>query len=204
MFRYVLIGITFAFAAVAQPGQFQAYVLAQALAHGWRKTLPVALAPVLSDVPIICLVLFALTTVPPAFIAGLQIAGGLFLLYLAWNTARSWRGAIFVAVAEPSSKRQTVLSAALVNLLNPNPWIAWALILGPLTIRAWRETPANAITLVVTFYAMIVTATAAMVVFFSAARKGGERLTRALVGFSAIALAGFGIYQLYSGLSRFL
>ena len=204
MVPYVILGMTYAFAAVVQPGQFQAYVLSQALANGWRRTLPVGLAPILSDIPIVCLVLFVLTSVPAILVHSLQLAGGLFLLYLAWNAAKACREYRQVQEAPPTSARKTVLNAALVNLLNPNPYIGWALILGPLTVRAWKQSPINGIALVVTFYTTIVLGTAALVVFFAAARSGGARVGRTLVGISAVALACFGGYQLWSGVTAFV
>ncbi len=201
MLPYLILGVTYAFAAVVQPGQFQAYVLSQALANGWRRTLPVGLAPIVSDIPIVCLVLLVLTSVPPIFVQMLQLAGGLFLLYLAWNAAKACRDYQQIQAAPPVSAHKTVLNAALVNLLNPNPYIGWALIMGPLLLRAWRQSPANGIALVVAFYTTMVLGTIAMVVVFSAARSGGERLTRTLVGISALALACFGTYQLWSGIT---
>ena len=89
MLRYLVIGMTFAFAAAVQPGPFQAFLLSQALTRGWRRTLPAAFAPLLSDGPIILLVLLVLTHVPAWLVTVLQGLGGIFLLYLAlgaWKT----------------------------------------------------------------------------------------------------------------------
>ena len=83
MIQYLIIGITYAFTAVVQPGPFQAFLLSQTLSKGWRRTLPAAFGPLISDLPVILIALLLLTTVPPRFISILQIAGGLFLLYLA-------------------------------------------------------------------------------------------------------------------------
>jgi len=58
----VLLGATCAFAAAVQPGPFQTYLISSTLTRGWRRTLPVVLAPLLSDVPVIALVLLVLTS----------------------------------------------------------------------------------------------------------------------------------------------
>ena len=60
MLHYLLIGFTFAFAAAIQPGPLQAYLVSQALSHGWRRIWPAAFAPLLSDAPIAILALSAL------------------------------------------------------------------------------------------------------------------------------------------------
>jgi threonine/homoserine/homoserine lactone efflux protein len=57
MLTYLALGATYGFAAGAQPGQLQAYLISRAVAGGWRRALPGALAPIFSDAPIICLVL---------------------------------------------------------------------------------------------------------------------------------------------------
>ena len=57
MLGYIAQGLGYGFAAAVQPGPFQTYVLSQALNRGWRRALPMALAPLLSDAPIITLML---------------------------------------------------------------------------------------------------------------------------------------------------
>lgn len=56
-------GAVYGFAAAVQPGPFLAYLISQTLRNGWRRTLPVVLAPLLSDGPIIVLVLFVLSRI---------------------------------------------------------------------------------------------------------------------------------------------
>ena len=198
MLTYAMLGATYAVAAAAQPGQFQAYLIAMTMAHGWRRTIPVALAPIFSDLPVIALVLFVLTRVPPLFVSGLQLVGGVFLVYLAAGTLRAKTSQGGLAQAG-GAVRQTVLKAALVNLLNPNPYIAWALILGPILIGAWRQAPSQGAAFLVAFYVTMVAATALIVVAFGAARAVGPRLARGLQVVSGVALAAFGVYQLWAG-----
>ena len=80
MWTYLIQGIGYGFAAAAQPGPFQAYLISQTLSNGWRRTLPAALAPLISDGPIIVLTLVVLSHVPVWFQRFLYIAGGLFIL----------------------------------------------------------------------------------------------------------------------------
>jgi threonine/homoserine/homoserine lactone efflux protein len=199
MIVYLVFGMTYGFGAAVQPGQFQAYLISQTLAHGLRRTIPAAFAPILSDAPIICLVLVVLTRVPPLFVSMLQVAGGLFLLYLGSRALAAFRGDKQAAVKQAAPAHQTVVKAAVVNLLNPNPYLAWALVLGPLLLTAWRQAPANAAALIVSFYLTMVSVTAAIVMVFAAARSRGRRVAHVLLGVSAVALAGFGVYQLWSG-----
>ncbi len=195
MLTYATMGAAFAFAAAVQPGPFQAYLVSRALSHGWRRTLPAALAPLLSDGPIILLALLVLSHVPAAFEPALRAAGGAFLLYLAWRACLSWRDYRH-ADADPGAGRQTLLGAVFVNLLNPNPYLSWSLVLGPILLEGWRRSPAHAVALLAGFYVTMVVALGAIIVAAGAARQLGPRAGRALVGASAVALAAFGAWLL--------
>ncbi len=201
MIASALLGVGYGFAAAIQPGQFQAYLVSQALAHGWRRTMPAACAPLFSDLPIVALVLLVLTQVPPLAVSILQTAGGVLLLYLAAGAARTWHYGSGAPGTPAAAPRETLVRAALVNLLNPNPYLAWSLVLGPLVLRIWHVDRGGAVAFVAAFYAAIVVTTALTVVLFSSARRLGPRIVRGLVGVSALALALFGLYQLKSGLA---
>jgi threonine/homoserine/homoserine lactone efflux protein len=199
--EYLLLGGGFALAAAAQPGPLQAFLLSQVAEKGWRHTLPAALAPLLSDGPIAILAVFVLGRLPQTLTRALEAAGGLLLLYLAWSAFREWRREAVAGAAEGSSAPRTLLQAAAVNILNPNPYLAWTLVLGPALVAAWREQPAHAIGLVVSFYATMVVALAATIVLFGTTGLLGPRGRRRLVLVSAITLAALGVYRLAAGLA---
>jgi len=199
MTGYLILGITYAFAAAVQPGPFQTYLISQTLTNGWRRTIPAAFAPLLSDGPIIALVLLVLSRMPGWLVQVLQCAGGAFLLYLAVGAFKTWRDFDVKKAVQVHSSRQTVLKAAMVNLLNPAPYIGWSLVMGPLLLKGWRETPANGIALLIGFYTTLILVTLGIMLLFAAARNLGARVSRVLVGVSAIALACFGLYELWLG-----
>jgi len=196
---YALLGATYAFAAAVQPGPLQTYLISSTLTHGLRRTLPAVLAPLLSDIPIISLVLVVLTRVPPSAVTVLRLAGGVFLVYLAASAFATFRTYHAPEVLRPARPTQTLIKAAVVNLLNPNPYLSWSLVLGPLLLQAWRAAPAHGVALVVAFYVTMIASTAVILVPFAGARALGPRIGRALVGVSALALAAFAVYQLWAG-----
>lgn len=199
MLTYLILGMTYAFAAAVQPGPLQTYLISQTLSHGWRRTLPAAFSPLISDGPVIALVLLVLTRVPAWLAQGLRLAGGVFVLYLAWGAVKAWRRYDPQDATRAPSKRQSVLRAALVNLLNPNPYIGWSLVLGPLLLKGWREAPADGVALLAGFYGTMVLSLAGTIALFAAARNLGPRVNRVLVGLASVALACFGCYLLWSG-----
>jgi threonine/homoserine/homoserine lactone efflux protein len=201
MIHYLALGITFAFAAAVQPGPLQTYLISQSLVRGYRHTLPAAFSPLISDGPIIVLVLFLLSNLPRWLVNALQIGGGVFLLYLAINAGKTWLNYDARKAVEAKPGHQTLLKATLVNLLNPNPYLGWSLVMGPLLLNAWRESPVDGLILLVAFYATLVVSLVGTIILFSTARNLGPRVSRVLIGISAIALACFAFYELWSGLA---
>ena len=204
MMYYLLLGMTYAFAAAVQPGPFQSYLISQTLSKGWRRTLPAAFAPLISDGPIIVLVVILLSRIQGWFINVLQCVGGVYLFYLAVDALKAWRNYNMETVIHSSSSRQSVMQAAVVNFLNPGPYLGWSLVMGPLLLKGWRETPVNGIALLAGFYISMIVSLMGIILLFAFAKTLGPRVTRALIGVSTIALAYFGIYQLWFGMKYFL
>ncbi|HQT95224.1 MAG TPA: LysE family transporter [Thermoanaerobaculaceae bacterium] len=204
MIESIVFGSGFAFAAAIQPGPLQAFLLARVAAAGWKRTLPAVLAPLLSDIPIAALVLLVLGRLPGAAQQGLRAAGGVLLVYLAWAAFRQLRFPPEAPAASAPSAPRTFFQAVLVNVLNPNPYLGWALVLGPASVAAWHHDPASAVALVVAFYGTIVATLAAFVVLFGTARFLSERARRGLIAVAAAALAVLGAYQLAVSVPRLL
>jgi len=196
---YLLQGILFGFAAAAQPGPLQTYIISQALAKGWKKSLPTAFAPLVSDGPIIALCLLVLSQVPEWFQNFLFIAGGVFVLYLAYGAYRSWKNFDATLVGTETVTGKSVLKAAFVNALSPGPYIFWSLVTGPILVAGWREAPVLGITFMLGFYSTFILFLMLIIILFSTLRKLGEKVQRALIGLSAVALFSFGLYQIGLG-----
>jgi threonine/homoserine/homoserine lactone efflux protein len=190
--------------AAIMPGPFQAFLLAQALKIGWKRTLPAALAPLITDGPIIALVLLVLTQTPQSFLDILRLCGGLFILYLARNALLTLKDAA-PAVEPPSdAARQTLIRAIAINILNPNPYIFWSVVAGPIVISGWRTSAPLGISFVVGFYGVLVLALAALIVVFGTAGKIGPRTNRLLSAVAAAALCVFGLYQIVVGVTALI
>jgi threonine/homoserine/homoserine lactone efflux protein len=199
MIVYLFFGITYALAAAIQPGPFQTFIISKTLENGWKKTLPAAFAPVLSDGPIIVLVLFILSKIPSELIRFLQIGGGLLLLYLAYSSFRSFLNFDNLNRPEENKTDSTLIKAVLVNLLNPAPYIGWSLIMGPMFIEGYNQSAANGIALIAGFYITIVLAQMGIILLFGLAKNLGPKVTRITLGIASVGLAGFGVYLLWQG-----
>lgn len=202
MWFYVLQAASLGFSVAIAPGPLQAYLLAQTLRHGPRRTLPLILAPVVSDIPIIALVLFALAWLPEWALRGLQVAGGLLLLYMAFELYRTLRAHTADSSAPVSrfGAGQSFAKAVLMNALSPGPYIFWSTIAGPLFWRAWAEAQWLAYAFLAAFGVALVAGLAAYVWATGSTRHIDDRYKPLVNGAVAVVLLGFGAYQIYAGL----
>ena len=183
MLEYLLFGCSYGFAAAVQPGPLQAFLLSSVTSKGWKHTLPAALSPLISDVPIVTVVLLLLKYLPVQFAHYMQLAGGVLLLYLAFKTYLSWKKDE-EKVIDKKSQPQTILQAAAINILNPNPYISWSLVLGPQVIKAYHQSIANVTALLVSFYGTMIFFIALIIMMFGTTSFLGEKGRKTLALFS--------------------
>jgi threonine/homoserine/homoserine lactone efflux protein len=198
-------GLGLGFSASASPGPFQALLLQRAARLGPRRALHLALVPAVSDPPVIVACLFALAGLPAELLRLLALAGGALLVYLGAAALRDLareRAEPGEAAAPPAALAEAggFWRAVLVNLLNPNAWIFWSLVGGPILAGALREGAAEPIAFLVSFYLALTATNAFTVLVFGAVGRLGPRAARLLGGLSAIAFLLLGLAQLWRGL----
>jgi threonine/homoserine/homoserine lactone efflux protein len=158
----------------------------------------VALVPLASDPPVIAVVLAVLSQLPAGLLRGLQICGGLVVLWLGVSALRAAAAPRAAAVVVPP---RGFLRAAILNFTNPNAWIFWSLVGGPILAEAWRASPARALAFLAGFYLLLVGGNVLLVLAAGQAGRLGAPLTRALGLASGLVLAGFGLFQIGRGVA---
>jgi len=81
--------------------------------------------------------------------------------------------------------------------------LGWSLVMGPLLVTGWRESPLNGIILIASFYLTMITTTAILIILFAGAGRVGPRVNRILLLIATVSLAAFGIYALGRGILTF-
>jgi threonine/homoserine/homoserine lactone efflux protein len=199
MWYFLVYGVSLGVAVAVAPGPLQAYLLTQTRRWGVRRTWPLILAPVISDIPIIALVLLALAWLPEWALRGLQIAGGLLLLYLAYEQYQS-HNTPHAAPPPPQAATSTFLKAVLLNALSPGPYIFWTTIAGPLFWRAWAIEPTQAVLFLASFGLALVAGLAFYVWLSGTTRRLEARHQPLINTLTIVIMCGFGTYQIYAGL----
>lgn len=162
MLKSLIAGLIFGTSSGFSPGPLTTLVITQTLQHGTREGLKVAMAPLMTDLPIVAMSLLVLARLANfhAVLGAISLGGAAFLVYLAWKSfcARA------PEVAESASAPRSIWKGTLVNFLSPNPYLFWLTVGAPTTITTWQESPVGAVLFVATFYVMLIGGKCAMAV----------------------------------------
>ena len=194
----LLAGLTLGFSAGVSPGPLMSLVITTSLARGVAAGLRVAIAPLITDTPIILLTTLLVSALPHNVEIGLAVAGGLFVIYLGVETLIKARHAE-LTIEEGGGQAQHLWRGALVNMLSPHPWLFWIAVGSPLLVGFWRESPWYALAFLLGFYALLIGSKIGMAVL---AGSGRQYLTqtwyRRVLAASGVLLIFFGALLVWS------
>jgi len=120
------------------PGPLITLVISQAVKYGPKEGIKVAVAPLVTDFPILLVSTFLLNRFSnyQVILGGVSILGGLFLVYLAFKSMKAKGVEVNLADKEVP---YSFIKGALVNALSPNPYVFWITIGAPTIIRGFAE-----------------------------------------------------------------
>ena len=134
-------GITLGFSSGITPGPLLALTISETLRYGMKSGLKVAVAPLITDTPIVIGAILILTEVKELSysLAIMSLIGSLFLAYFGYENLRAKLSLDSVEESKISSLQKAIIA----NILNPNPYLFWVTIGGPLflsgvSISVWN------------------------------------------------------------------
>ena len=83
---------------------------------------------------------------------------------------------------------------------NPNPYLYWSFVTGPILLAAWRQSAAHGASFILGFYGTLIGSLAFLVIIFATAGRVAPQIARIMSVIAVVALAFFGLYQLWSGI----
>lgn len=188
---FCLIGASLGLSAGLSPGPLLSLVLSQAMGHGAREGIKVALAPLVTDAPILLLAWFVLSRLEnrSTALGLLALAGACLLARYAWECLTARPPVADEAQQAPCSLRRGVTA----NLLNPHPYLFWTTVGMPTLLAAAQAGTAAVLAFLGVFYLGIVGSKILIAVLagrfrtFLASRA--YRLIMAALGLSLLAFA---------------
>lgn len=154
MFSIIFVGSMFGLWAGLSPGPLLTLVITQTLQHNTREGMLVAAAPLMTDIPIILISLFilnGLSTIEPA-LGFISAAGGIYVLYLAFETIGTGPVRVGTILAQPRSLRK----GAIVNALNPHPYLFWTTVGVPFIMKARQSDSVSPWLFIFFFYGFLI------------------------------------------------
>jgi len=151
---YTAIGLTFGLTGGLSPGPITALVIGQTLRYGRHEGYKVALAPVITDGPLLALTMFLVARLQniDVFAAVVGLLGAAVLFWLAVDSMKAGQLTVENNTGSPGS----VTKAVLTNLVNPHPYLFWFTIGAPTALKAAQAHPGALVGFVSGFAAAIV------------------------------------------------
>ncbi len=121
-------GIILGLTAGVSPGPLLTLVISQALSYGIKEGVKVALAPLITDIPIILATFLIGTRLAgdSPVLGLLSLAGAVYICWLGWESLSIKP----VEQSDPARRPHSLKKGVLANFLNPHPYLFWITV-GP-------------------------------------------------------------------------
>jgi threonine/homoserine/homoserine lactone efflux protein len=147
-------GIVFGLTAGISPGPLLTLVITETLTHSRKEGIKVAIAPLLTDIPVILITIFILSKLDDydSILGVISLLGGLFIIYLGVVSFKAREIEIDTKTIKPKSIRRGII----VNALNPHPYLFWLTVGVPLLFRSFNISLSTALAFIISFYTFLV------------------------------------------------
>lgn len=154
MIHFLTIGTVLGLSAGFAPGPLLTLVISETLQHDIKSGVKVALAPIITDFPIIILTLFILSKLSNFhnILGIISLTGGLFILYMGYKSLRT-KG---VKINLDEIKSKSFIKGVLANVLSPHPYLFWFSVGAPIMTKAISHNISAALAFIISFYAFLV------------------------------------------------
>lgn len=154
MIHFLTMGLVLGLSAGLAPGPLLTLVVSETLRYHVGAGIRVALAPLISDLPIVVVSVGILSTMAgfEAVLGGISLVGGAVVFRMGVHGLRTRA----LVIAPEMSGRNALARGVLVNVLSPHPYLFWISVGAPLVYRAMAESMAAAGAFIAGFYLLLV------------------------------------------------
>lgn len=202
MLDFILRGSTLGWSAGFIPSPLQGYLINTTLAQGRRRSFLIILGLLLSDLPIVLVMVVLLKQFPPEAIRLVQLVGGAFLLWIAYGAWRQFRANVTIGPGGQAvpARRSVLLKSMMINALSPVPYIFWGTITGPVLVEGLAQSAWHGLAFLAAFYGTFLAIWAVLILIFDRMRTINPRVTRLLMLGTIILLVVFALSLIAQGL----
>jgi threonine/homoserine/homoserine lactone efflux protein len=192
----------FGLSAGFAPGPLLTLIITQTLRHNVREGIWVAVAPVMTDVPIILVSFYILNQLSTrgSLLGLISATGGFYVLCLAYETIRTGPVDIATSKIQPHSLRKGIM----VNALNPHPYLFWATVGVPFFLKTRPNNPIAPWLFIFAFYFCLIGSKVMVALIVSRFQTFlGEKIYLYLMRGLGVLLASFAVFLWWDALVHF-
>ena len=154
MTQYMGMGILLGLSAGQAPGPLLTLVVFQTIQHNIRAGIKLALASLITDLPIVLVTVFVLSRLSgfDHILGAISIIGGCVVMMMGVGGLKTGPMEIVIDRSKPRS----LLKGAMVNALSPHPYLFWLSVGGPAMARAYDTHIVAAVLFVGGFYLLLI------------------------------------------------
>jgi threonine/homoserine/homoserine lactone efflux protein len=197
MLSFLAFGAVIGLSAGVSPGPLLTLVISHTLQHGAREGMKIALAPILTDLPIVTAAILLFSSLPnlESVLGIVSFAGCAFVLVLGVQNLLQKPVELELEPVAPRS----IIKGILVNLFSPHPYIFWFGLGAPTVLKAYQSSLSAALGFVACFFFFIVGSKSIIALIVGKSRqflKGRPYLwTMRALGLLLIVFAGVLFYD---------
>jgi len=137
MINFLTIGIILGLSAGFSPGPLLTLVISETLKHDIKAGIKVALAPIITDLPIIILTVFILAKLTNFhnILGFISLGGGCLIFFMGYSGIRT-KGIEF---SLEEDKPKSLTKGMIVNVLNPHPYLFWFSVGAPTITKSMSQ-----------------------------------------------------------------
>jgi len=183
-----------------RPGPLLTMVIRETLTGGWYAGARAASAPIFTDGPLIIVSIFLSGWIAeqPSILFVISLLGAGFLVWFGIDCFR-------IEAPDPDTAQEAVTGSfrrgVITNLLNPNVYVFWFLIGGPLMASAAAEEPLAPVAYALSFLVTIIIVKMVIALIFDRTRGSmSPRAYKIALGICGLGMIGFSagfLYQAY-------
>ncbi len=193
MIQYFTMGAILGFSAGLAPGPLLTLVVSETISYNIRAGIKVAVAPLITDLPIIAVAVLILSRLSGSqgILGVISLMGGVLVLVMGIRGMKT-RG---MALDIPKAAPRSLTKGILVNALSPHPYIFWLSVGGPTMAKAGDRHVLAPAAFLLGFYLLMVGSKMVLAVLAGKSKAvltgQGYVLTMRCLGFLLCVLAVF-------------
>ncbi len=195
----IFTGILLGLSAGLSPGPLLALVIAETLRHDIKAGIRVALAPLITDFPIIVITAFVLNHLSRfhMILGCITLTGACVVLFLGYDNLRVKP----VEVDTTLVRQRSLLKGIFVNAMSPHPYLFWFSVGGPILLKSLEKNWITGILFLCGFYFFLVGSKVAIALLVNRSRsflQGKSYLV--IMKILGLLLIGFSFFLFQEGL----